>query len=501
MTPTLRTVVCMGLVAALVGTALADSTSPANQTQTEQDRITVLQAIADAQEARLGELNAQLAAAGQDAEAARQAAMKEQIREVLSEQEFRESLTPTMLNTGYDKGFYIKSSDDKFSMKFQWIMQFRWAHYGVNTKNRYTNPGTDRDDRTGFDVNRARFRVFGHAFDPNLTYFMSLTHAANTRYDVRSIYAWIDYRFCDAFHVRFGQMRMNGTRAQTSRITRYQFTELPFTDAVFGAGVSVGASFWGNLFDNRLTYYLDIVNSYGGAGATITNDPATLDSSPAVLFRVVWHALGENPGKEFPNQSDLTFHESPALDIGFHYAFNNDESDARTARIPFAIPNRQAGQGGFGLTNGNGMVYHTFGYEAAFQYRGFSAISEFHLRLLDIKRANSRPFSPYYMLTREGDHQTYYGGYLQAGYMLPIPGFENKFEIVGRVEGLGGVDPGDEGVWMYTAGLNYFIDGDRIKLQTDISKVSEAPISSGVYSLANVNDSALIWRVQLGFQF
>ncbi len=49
--------------------------------------------------------------------------------------------------------------------------------------------------------------------------------------------------------------------------------------------------------------------------------------------------------------------------------------------------------------------------------------------------------------------------------------------------------------------LNYFIKGNNIKLQTDVTKVSEAPISSSTYSLANVNDDALIWRIKLGFAY
>lgn len=491
--------VVLGFIAALALTSAATADGVDKSTQ---DRLDVLQAIQAAQDARIEELSRQVAdAEASEPDALRMQALRDQVREILSEEEFRESLVPSLLQAGYDKGFFIRSTDNNFSMKMQWIMQFRWTHYGVNSRNRYLAPRTERDDSTGFDINRARLRIFGHAFDPNLKYFFSITHAANSNYGLRSIYAWMNYRFSDEFQVMLGQMRLASTRAQVSRITRYQLVDVPFTDAIFGRGVGIGARFWGKLFDKRLTYQLDVVNSFNGFGRTITTDPPQLDGNPGIILRAVWHALGDNPGKEFANKSDLTFHESPALDLGFHYHWNNDEGDLATSRIPVSIRRPAVGVGGFGRVPSNGLMTHTFGAEAAFQYRGFSAISEFHWTLVDVRRAGRRPFAPYWLATRSGGDDNFYGGYVQMGYMLPIPGFENKIEIAGRIEGLGGVDPGNQGIWMYTAGVNYFIKGADIKLQADISRIHESPLSSSVIGVGNVNDSALLARVQLSFAF
>ena len=88
------------------------------------------------------------------------------------------------------------------------------------------------------------------------------------------------------------------------------------------------------------------------------------------------------------------------------------------------------------------MQIHTLGYEVAFQYRGFSAISELHVRMLDPRRAGRLPFTPWWQFTPASAKDTsFYGGYLQAGYFLPIPGMERKLELAARVEGIGGVDP------------------------------------------------------------
>ncbi len=59
---------------------------------------------------------------------------------------------------------------------------------------------------------------------------------------------------------------------------------------------------------------------------------------------------------------------------------------------------------------------------------------------------------------------------------------------------------GSEGTWYYQGGVNYYLQGNRVKLQADVEKISEVPISSNSW-LANTNDEALIFRVQLQVAF
>jgi len=49
-------------------------------------------------------------------------------------------------------------------------------------------------------------------------------------------------------------------------------------------------------------------------------------------------------------------------------------------------------------------------------------------------------------------------------------------------------------------GLNYYFD-EKVKLQTDLTYLYEVPITSSYASLANVNDNALIFRMQLQVAF
>ncbi len=489
------------IVGAAVGPAFADGDAGPGARDDEQ--VARLEARLTEQQARIEQLEGRLAGTrSQEQEAARVEAMKQQIREVLSEQEFRESLMPSMLQAGYDKGFYLRSSDDNFLMKFNAQMQFRWTHYGVQSRNRYLRPRLHKNDLTGFDLQRLRFKFSGHVYSPDLTYVIHLRSEAPDGYDTRLRDAYVNYRFSDAFQLQAGYFKTAAVQQRLTSSADLQFVDRSMVHAVFDLSRNMGVRFWGMLLDKRLEWYLDVTNSFnGGFNRTITNDPAELDSNPGLAFRLVWHALGDNPGKDLKVESDIDHLESPALNFAFHYAFNDDQSDNGTTEIPFPVPRRANGVGGFGLTTTNGMQINQFGLASAFKWRGFSARGEYILRILDPRRAGRRPFTPWWLLTGQGDTTVMHGAYLQMGYFLPIPNFERKIELVGRVGGISTQANGVEAAWEYSAGLNYFIHEDKVKLQADVAKVDEVPISDSGASLANVNDQPLIFRVQLQVNF
>ncbi len=492
----LPTLAALGLLSA---GALAEG--PAARESDTADAVARLEAQLKAQQQRIAELEQQVASArAQDVEQQRVEAMREQIREILSEKEFRESLMPTTLTAGYDNGFYIRSTDDAFLLRVNGRMQFRFTHYGTRKDNRYLLPRFQRDDRTGFDVQRMRLTFSGHAWNEDLTYHFQIRMDAPQSNDAQLHYGWVNYRFQDEFQVKFGVFRLASTRAQFTSDANLSLIDRPVADSVFGLGIGMGVRFWGSCADNRVDWYLDVVNSLNSPGGrTITPDPAEHDNNPAIVFRVVWHILGDR--EDFLHQADLEFHESPVWDLGFHYAFNEDERDRFTTRQPF--PRRRLGffPGGFGLTTTNGTQIHQFGIDTHIKYNGFSAIAEYWFRTVDVRRATRRPFTPIFLLTGDGSTNTQHGAYLQVGYFLPIPGYEKKIEAVARVGGISTLFGEVEGTWTYSAGLNYYIQGDKVKLQTDVTKVTEVPITDNYTSLANVNDDALIWRVQLQVGF
>lgn len=477
---------------------------------TQDADVARLEALLAAQQKQIEQLEQQVAARAQDEmDAARTEQMKEQIREVLSESEFRESLMPSTLQAGYDNGFFIRSSDDKFKMKFNGLVQFRFTHYATRSDNRYLSPGMRRNDRTGFDLARLRAKVSGHVYTKDLTYLLELDMSQASGYDTRVNYAWVNYRFMEEFQVMAGVFRTQSTRADTESTATMQMVEYPMMNAVFGLATGTGVRFWGNLMEGKGQYNLDIVNSLSNpATRTITTDEALLatghDSNPAVVFRTVWailggHCLHPDDAGRWTAPCDMAIHDEPALNVGFHYAFNEDWHDG-TLQYPFARSTLFR-SGGFGTVSSEGTQMHQIGADAQFKYMGFSVLGEYAARIIDIRDANSAPYTPLFLLSGDDSTTVQHGAYVQCGYFLPIPGFERKFEVVGRLGGIVANVGGGEGTWTYAAGLNYYIDGHNVKLQTDVTRVDEVPIANSTYSLANVNDNALIWRVQLQVAF
>jgi hypothetical protein len=490
------------LVAGLLSqSALAQGSNNTGLSPDEQ-RLAELHAAIAAQQERIGMLEQQVVATGAGgAQVGQTELIREQIRALLSEQEFRESLAPAMLQAGYDGGFFIRSSDDLFLMKVKTCMQFRWTHYGTSSRNKYRSPRLERDDRTGFDIQRLRPSFRGHVYSPDLTYEIQLDMSSDGGYDASAYYGYVNYRFAEEFQVMLGLFKLAGTRGQMISSGSFQFVDLPLTDEVFQLGRGVGVRFWGRMFDKRLRWYVDVVNSLRGQNnRTITTDEAReLDNNPAIVTHLLWHVLGDKPGSTWRSQSDMPMHEMPALELGVHYAFNDDAGDRGTLRIPFR--RNSVMPGAYGLTTSNGMQIHQLGTDLAFRWQGFSINAEYIWRFIDPRRANRTPFTPYTLLTGIGDTENYHGGYMQMGYFLPIPGLENQVEVVGRFGGVAGVDPGNEGSWEYGGGLNYYIKGHDVKLQADMVKVYEWPNRTASGSLANCNDDALVFRVQLQVQF
>jgi len=431
---------------------------------------------------------------GPDVAAARAEALRAQVREILADPEFSEALCPPRMTAGYDRGFVIRSTDERLLLRVNGRIQARWTYYRIRRENRYLSPGFRRHDRAGFDMQRIRLTFSGHAYGPDLTYRIDLRMDGPGGYDAGVQTAWVNYRVADELQIKVGIFKMPSVRAQMIEDGNLQFVDRAVQDAVFQFDRGLGVRFWGSLFKKRVDYYLDVVNSFNSFTAeTITPDPPEMDNNPGLVFHALWHALSERPGKDFAWQADHEIHEYPALDLGFQYAFNADTGDQRTTRIPLPRPGRHS-PGGFALTSTNGLQIHQFGWDAMFKYRGFSASGEYVLRLVDPRGDSSRV--PWTQFTGQRDATVQHGAYVQSGYMLPIPGLERKLEVVGRVGGLAAVANGHEGTWEYAGGINWYFRGDDVKLQADVTKVSEVPITSSPHSLANVNDDALIFRVQ-----
>ncbi len=235
--------------------------------------------------------------------------------------------------------------------------------------------------------------------------------------------------------------------------------------------------------NKELDWHVSISNGFGNPG----DDIRDVDTNFAYIARLVWHAVGDY-GKGEP---DLEFHQQPALDVGLSFAYNDDNGDTGGPLLLYQVPDViRAGRVGNGLSDTSGTDYYMFGTDASFKWRGFSAHAEYWVRAIDSDDWQS----DWQRLSGHGNATHQQGGYIQLGYIIP----KTKLEIVGR---LGGVwDNDDDHCWEYGAGLNYYIKGHDLKLQADVTRVSEVPISASRSNL-ELNDEITMIRVQLQAAF
>ena len=152
------------------------------------------------------------------------------------------------------------------------------------------------------------------------------------------------------------------------------------------------------------------------------------------------------------SQSDLKREEKPKLMVGFTYNFNED-----------AV--RERGFAGDYMMRADGTLYETdqttIFADAMFKYNGFSFMGEYAKRTADDEIATETDgVTPIGDIVLTGNALN-----LQAGYL-----FKNNYEIALRYTTLDFEDvTGNLPIDQYTLGVNKFIVGHKLKIQSDIS--------------------------------
>jgi len=453
------------------------------------DKINQLEALLEAQQAKIESLQAQLdVVEGDSTEAARVAEVRKVVRELMADAGFRESLYPDVQQVGYDKGFYIKSADETFLLKINGYFRVRWTGQNRQTDNPRVQGRQKQDDINGFEIEDLYMFFHGYIHDPKLTYKIVATGETDANHSWSTYTAYINYAFADELQVTAGLVKIPFGRQWLSSKSVLQFIDRSMATEMFGLGRSIAAAVHGTLA-KRLSYVVGIANGVANQNDSPSSDPLELDTNFAYAARLVGHLLG----KPITTEGDLAYSKDPQLEVGMSFGLGDDNGDLNPGAW-YSIPDRirrGRGIGGSAATDLTGTDYYQAGADAAFRYRGFSATAEYFLRTID----GEDEMSAWELHTgRSGAHHQQ-GGYLQAGYFI-VP---KKVEAVAR---LGGVwDNDGDDVWEYALGVNYFPwSSYNVMLQADFTRIAEAPSTSSAANWSQ-NDEISMVRVQLQVKF
>jgi hypothetical protein len=252
--------------------------------------------------------------------------------DALADADARASLRADGAVAGYDKGFFIGSSDGNFRLQLAVESQFRYIWSSSE------QPAGVDEDTGGFQVRRARLDFRGHAFDPALTY--RLRFAVDRATGSTSLeFAHVGYDLSPEWNIKAGQFKplflreenVAGTRQlaiERSYVADYitvdyaQGAELTYTGswlraaaAVHDGSYSANTDFNADRTDLALSGRVEA--RFGGSWKQFDDFSSWSGDEVAVLVGV---AAGYEAGSAAPTDLPDVFKYTADLSVEFGFA-------------------------------------------------------------------------------------------------------------------------------------------------------------------------------------
>ena len=356
-------------------------------------------------------------------------------------------------DTSFGKGLInFVAKDSSFSVKFAPRFQVRsmssWDHNG----NQYGSPNHN------FIVRRARLKFDGFAYSPKLKYKLELglsnrdISGANEfnrntpRYILDEVIMW---NFSGNWELWAGQTKLPGNVERVVSSANLQLVDRSLLNSRFNIDRDLGVQLRHktNLGGDFLMREKFAVSQGEGRNVTEGNEGGLQYTA-----RLEFLPFGTFKSKGDYSQSDLKREAKPKLMLGFTYNYNQG-----------AV--RERGFAGDYMIRTDGSIYETdqttIFADAMFKYNGFSFMGEYAKRTADDEIATELDgLTPTGDLVLTGNALN-----LQAGYL-----FKSNYEIAARFttleyENVTGALPTEQ----YTLGVNKYVVGHKLKVQSDIS--------------------------------
>ena len=342
-------------------------------------------------------------------------------------------------------GLDIRSRDGNYVAHINWRAQVRF------TSSDFDDPIAPKpDDREGnFVLNRARFKLGGHAFRPWLTYYFEYDFVRSALLDLR-----FSFKVLDELQFRVGQWKVPYNRERVDSSGKQQFAGRSIVTPWFTLDRQQGVNSYGHLWKGRRAdswYNLGVYSGTGRGGQGSIG-------KPLVLGRWQWNFLK----RDLPfTQSDLKFHEYPTGSLAVAAASWQGPYTAFSTVGGGALP-------GFPVSEKGTYRVHQAVLETAFKYRGLSWQQEVHWKKIET--------------TKTGAVTELRGWYAQTGYFFHglFEWFPKRLELALRVAQVDpNVDVVEDHIGEVTFVLNYFFYGHNNKLTLDISRINDRSAKVG----------------------
>ncbi len=370
-------------------------------------------------------------------------------------------------DTTFGKGIInVIAKDSSWSMKFGARMQMLYMSNWESVNDKLINP------EANFLIRRARLKFGGFAFTPKLKYKIELglsnrdvsgasEYNRNTpRYILDAVVKWNFYK---NFELWAGQTKLPGNRERVISSGNLQLVDRSLLNSRFNIDRDMGIQLRHHFKLNDSFLVREMLAFSQGEGRNVTQGNL---GGHQYTGRIEILPFGAFKSKGDYSSSDLKRESNPKLAIGISYDHNNNAVKTRSNMGSY-------------MTNDNGHYetnINTFFVDAMFKYQGFSLMAEY------AERDAKDPFAKNLDGSLTGDVvETGKALNMQMGYL-----FKNNYELATRYTNIK-TDfdiTGKEPQHQYTLGLSKYIVGHSLKVQTDISYLSnEAGADEVMYRL------------------
>ncbi|TCK65029.1 phosphate-selective porin O/P [Winogradskyella wandonensis] len=377
-------------------------------------------------------------------------------------------------DTKFGKGLInFTAKDSSFSVKFAPRFQVRsissWDHDG----NQYVSP------EHNFIVRRARLKFDGFAYSSKLKYKIELglsnrdISGANQfnrntpRYILDAVIMW---NFAGNWELWAGQTKLPGNVERVVSSANMQLVDRSLLNSRFNIDRDLGIQLRHKTKLGKDFLMREKLSLSQGEGRNVTEGN---EGGLQYTARVEFLPFGTFKSKGDYSQSDLKREEKPKLMVGLTYNYNQN-----------AV--RERGFAGDYMLRTDGTLYETdqttVFADAMFKYNGFSFMGEYAKRTADDEIATEADgVTPTGDVVLTGNALN-----LQAGYL-----FKSNYEIAGRYtqtnfESITNRAPERQ----YTLGVNKFVVGHKLKVQSDIS-----------YTTVDGNEDNITFRLGFDIHF
>jgi hypothetical protein len=337
-------------------------------------------------------------------------------------------------------------------------IQIRYFHQFPDESVKLAGTESAGDSKGNFQIRRAKFKLEGWMFRPELEYELQLnwpdvTGTPASRFLEDANIDW-DASRKKTFRVRFGQYKAPYGRQQLTSSGSQQFVDRAITDGRYNPGRETGLALWGTLGTNKLEWRAMISNGNGRSQSANDNDKFLYTA------RVGYQLIGNTRMNQWTSGALYTEGDLGDSDAGalLHVAANFLKNDLRTYTGTAAL-------------NDNTQ----WGADAIFKAKGFAALFEYHDR-------KSKPYAA--GGTGAAGSEFNDKGYLaQASYAFKVPSLgpgPGYIEIAGRYAQIDPNDNVDNNKQTEIGGaISWYYSKHPFKLQADYRQLENEAANSG----------------------